>query len=276
MTLLLASKETLLRALGTAIALTIVGSTALARTEADEKTGQYVFKCDSAGKPEAIYECALASTVKAGVISSSIADACRADAASAGARRHQETWDCVKLRQFGAGLPQREWQNATFNDCQRRSQRAGHRYQGKHHQCMVDAYAEQKRASPQRIAECRSETTVHGQMNCLSRDAPATAAAEPAPSPRQRVEAQRAAGGVDPKAERDRLCSEASNAQALANSRKPKQERSPVQDWLHGEFLRTCHVSIEPPDAVWDAAQQRCASKWAAQAAACRAARYVR
>ncbi len=230
----------LLLAFCAVVSLMSAGAPSFARTEADEKTGRYVLACDSAGggKPEAVYECALASTIKAGVISNGVAAACRTDAAGATARFHHEVWECAKLRQFGAGLPQKEWQSATMNDCHRRAARPGHRYQGNNHQCAVDAIVEQKRAPPERIAACQSQKqpSAHFMLNCMLREQP-TAGASPALSPRQRAEAQRAAG-PDAAALRLQECRDyASRQRADAG------------------FINRCQRSSETPEAVLAAMQ---------------------
>jgi len=147
-----------------------------AKGVAQTAMGRFILPCDRAGAMEAVYACALSKAVEAGVVSSSVVQACQDDLGSAPlGKPNQELWVCAGLRQFGQQMPDDEWRSETERDCEARSRRATHRYTGQRNQCIVDAIIEQRRVPDAVVNTCRSQPGIqknhrlqsHRLLNCL-------------------------------------------------------------------------------------------------------------
>jgi hypothetical protein len=218
---------------------------ALAASVADAATSRYIVRCETSASPGAVYECALSAAVQGGAIARDVAQACEADVATMGAstKRSREKWQCAQLRQLGSQMPYEEWHKATFRDCGAQAERAGHRYQGQHYQCVVDSMVDHKRATASQLENCRQTSRssgAHGLLNCLSEAQKRTdgdAAPVRSPSPRERSEANRVAASQDQ--------SRNSIAQCQAYL-----QQNPMPPPMSQIFLSNCTGAKAPPATV--------------------------
>lgn len=140
---------------------------------ADQAMSRFVMPCDRAGKADAVYGCALDQALAEGVVSTSVASACRDDLGAArGADANRQLWFCARLRQFGPKMPAQEWHDAATRDCDHRARRAGHRYERRRNECIADAIIEQQRVPELVVQDCRGRAgsdrnSGHRLLNCL-------------------------------------------------------------------------------------------------------------
>ncbi len=223
-------------AMAVLIGMALTSTSATARSTDEKALGKYILQCDRQGKPEAVYGCALERSVQAGVIDADIATACRNEVSPGLANANGQIWNCVKRRQFAGQRSSADRWNDANNECDARSRTAGHRYQGRQHECIIDTAIAQRLVTNEQAQGCRnspSGETTHRLMNCLRGASLGTTSAR-APAPASGA----ATNAAEPAAERN--STQSCTAYAKQIGMDAPQER---------RFVRGCRMTEESPEA---------------------------
>lgn len=161
---------------GVAFALSALpASVSAAQPAAEKALGRHVLSCDRQGKPEAVYACALERATQAGGgLAPEVVAACRQEIPANVRNPNAQIWNCAKRRQFASQRSPSDWWYQTGNECDARSRSAGHRYEGRVHDCVIDAAIAEQKVTTAQVQACRSSPegkTAHRMRNCLQKAA---------------------------------------------------------------------------------------------------------